>query len=129
MILETSAIVAIALKEPGFEELLGKLVKARNAGVGVPTLTETAIVLSARLNQDARGVLSRFLIEGSIATVPFGDAHFSVAVDAWLQYGKGRQHGVTELWRLPVIRHCRARWRAPALRWQTQGLAGVGVSR
>lgn len=36
MILDTSAIVAIALKEPGFEELLGKLVKARNAGVGVP---------------------------------------------------------------------------------------------
>ncbi len=90
MILDTSAIVAIALKEPGFEELLGKLVKARNAGVGVPTLTETAIVLSARLNQDARGVLSRFLVEGSIATVPFGDAHFAAAVDAWLRYGKGR---------------------------------------
>jgi ribonuclease VapC len=88
VILDTSAIVAIALKEPGFEELLGKLVKARNAGVGVPTLTETAIVLSARLNQDARGVLSRFL--GSIATVPFGDAHFVAAVDAWLRYGKGR---------------------------------------
>lgn len=90
MILDSSAIVAIALKEPSFEELLGKLAKARNVGVGVPTLTETAIVLSARLNQDARGVLSRFLMEGSIATVPFGDAHFAAAVDAWLRYGKGR---------------------------------------
>ncbi|MGH8644266.1 MAG: type II toxin-antitoxin system VapC family toxin [Gammaproteobacteria bacterium] len=90
MILDTSAIVAIALKEPGFAELVEKLAKARNAGVGVPTLTETAIVLSARLNQDARGVLSRFLMEGSIATVPFGDAHFAAAVDAWLRYGKGR---------------------------------------
>jgi ribonuclease VapC len=90
VILDSSAIVAIALKEPGFEELLGKLAKAHNVGVGVPTLTETAIVLSARLNQDARGVLSRFLMEGSIATVPFGDAHFAAAVDAWLRYGKGR---------------------------------------
>lgn len=90
MILDTSAIVAVALKEPSHEALLSKLAKARHAGVGLPTLTETAIVLSARLKQDARGILSRFLMEGSISTVPFGDAHFSVAVDAWLRYGKGR---------------------------------------
>lgn len=90
MIVDTSAIVAIALQEPGFEELLAKLAKAQNTGVGVPTLVETAIVLSARLRQDARGILSRFLMEGSIATVPFGDAHLAAAVDAWLRYGKGR---------------------------------------
>lgn len=58
--------------------------------MGVPTLTETAIVLSARLKHDARGILARFLMEGLIATVPFGDAHFAAAVEAWLQYGKGR---------------------------------------
>ncbi len=90
MILDSSAIVAIALKAPVFEELLEKLLRARHTGVGVPTLAETAIVLSARLNQDARSLLSRFLMEGSIATVPFGDAHFAAAVDAWLRYGKGR---------------------------------------
>ena len=90
MIVDTSAIVAILLKEPGFEELLAKLAKAGNTGVDVPTLVETTIVLSARLRQDARGIVSRLLMEGSIAKVPFGDAHFSVAVDAWLRYGKGR---------------------------------------
>jgi ribonuclease VapC len=90
VIVDTSAIVAIALQEPGFEELLAKLAKAQNTGVGVPTLVETAIVLSARLRQDARGILSRFLMEGSITTVPFGDAHLAAAVDAWLRYGKGR---------------------------------------
>ena len=90
MILDTSAIVAIALKEPGFEKLLAKLAVAGNVGVGTPTLTETAIVLSARMHQDARGILSRLLMEGGIVTVPFGEVHFSVAVDAWLRYGKGR---------------------------------------
>jgi ribonuclease VapC len=90
MILDTSAIVAIALKEPGYEELLRKVVDAPGLAVGVPTLTETAIVLSARLRQDARALLARFLLEGSVATVPFGDAHFSMAVDSWLRYGKGR---------------------------------------
>jgi ribonuclease VapC len=90
MILDTSSIVAIALKEPGFEKLLRKLIDADSLAVGVPTLTETAIVLSARFRQDARAMLARFLLEGSVATVPFGDAHFSMAVDAWLRYGKGR---------------------------------------
>lgn len=90
MILDTSAIVAIALKEQGFEALLEKLAGASQVGVGVPTVTETAIVLSSRLKRDARSLLSRFLLEGSISTIPFGDAHFGLAVEAWLRFGKGR---------------------------------------
>ncbi|MFQ5890726.1 MAG: type II toxin-antitoxin system VapC family toxin [Gemmatimonadota bacterium] len=90
MILDTSAIVAIAVREPGHEDLLGKMLRAPAVGVGVPTLTETAIVLSARLGEDARGLLARFLLEGSIQTIAFGEAHFGVAVHAWLRYGRGR---------------------------------------
>lgn len=90
MILDSSAVVAITLREPGFEDLLNRLSAARHVGIGVPTLTETAIVLSARISRDARGLLARFLQEGNIISVPFGDAHFGVAVDAWLRYGKGR---------------------------------------
>ena len=91
MILDTSAIVAILFQEPGFEILLDKLGAAPGAAVGVPTLTEASIVISARLRRDARAVLSRFLMEGSIAAVPFGEEHYGTAVDAWLRYGKGRQ--------------------------------------
>ena len=90
MILDSSAVVAIALREPEFEDLFARLAGTRNVGIGVPTLTETAIVLSARISGDARGLLARFLQEGDISTVPFGDAHFGVAVEAWLRYGKGR---------------------------------------
>jgi len=90
LILDSSAIVAIVLREPEFENLLTRLSEARHLGIGVPTLVETAIVLSARISGDARGMLARFLQEGNITTVPFGDAHFGVAVEAWLRYGKGR---------------------------------------
>ena len=90
MILDTSAIVAIMLQEPDFESVLEKLYLTSDAGVGTPTMTETAIVLSARLRRDARGLLSRFVHEASIRTVPFGDAHYGTAVEAWLQFGKGR---------------------------------------
>lgn len=89
MILDTSSIVAILLQEPGFEDLLQTIIDG-DAAVGTATLTETAIVLSARLRRDARPVLSRFLAEASIAVVPFGEAHYSAATDAWLRFGKGR---------------------------------------
>ena len=90
MILDTSAVVAIALREPGFEELKEKLARDPAVGIGVPTLTETGIVLSARMRQDARGLLARFMQVASIATIPFGDVHYAAAVEAWLRYGKGR---------------------------------------
>lgn len=90
MILDSSAIVAILFKEPGYEELLQKLVTAVEVGIGAPTLVECSIVLSARLNQDARGLLARFLEEANVTIVPFTDAHYGTATGAWLKYGKGR---------------------------------------
>ena len=89
MILDTSAVVAIVMKEPGYEELLQRMASGDPA-IGTPTLAETAIVLSARLQSDARPLLARFLSEASIAVVPFGESHYGAAVDAWLRYGKGR---------------------------------------
>jgi ribonuclease VapC len=90
MILDSSAVIAILLREPEYESLLPKLATVSAVGIGVPTLTEATIVMSARIQGDARGWLARFLSEASVVTVPFGDVHWGAAVDAWLRYGKGR---------------------------------------
>jgi ribonuclease VapC len=90
MILDSSAVVAVLFQEPGFEQLLETILSAEKVGIGAPTLAETAIVVSARLNLDSRALLSRLLIEGGIQTLPFGEAHFGVAVGAWLKFGRGR---------------------------------------
>ncbi len=79
MILDSSAIVAVVLREPGFETLLEKIVEAPSVAVGAPTLAEAGIVLSARLGQDARGLLARFVQEGAILSIPFSDAHCGAA--------------------------------------------------
>jgi len=89
VIVDSSAIVAIVMREPGFEALVERLTSDPYPAIGTPTLTETAIVLSARLGRDARTLLSRFVSEAAIEVVPFGEAHFSVAVEAWLRFGKG----------------------------------------
>ncbi len=90
MIVDSSAIVAIVLREKGCGRLVDKLDQASFVGIGVPTLVEASIVLSAKLGRDARGVVARFLDEASIATIALNDAHYGVAVDAWLRFGKGR---------------------------------------
>ena len=90
MILDSSAVVAILLREPGYESLLDTLCETAEAGIGAPTLVEAGIVLAARTRTDSRGLLARFLTEASVITIPLSDAHFSTAIDAWLRFGKGR---------------------------------------
>ncbi len=90
MILDSSAVVAIMLREPDCESLLTRIASAPRVGIGAATLLEAGIVLSARLKQDARGRLARLLQESGISVVPITDAHFGVAMDAWLRFGKGR---------------------------------------
>ena len=89
MILDSSAVVTIFLKEPGHETVRRKMVEAQVIGIGAATLLETALVLSARLNRDMRGSLARFIEENQVITIPFTEGHYGIAVTAWLKYGKG----------------------------------------
>lgn len=90
MILDSSAVIAILLREPGHEALLEALCDSPQVGFAAPTLVEAAIVLSSRIGKDSRGLLARFLAESGVLTIPFSEAHWSSAVDAWLRFGKGR---------------------------------------
>lgn len=90
MIVDSSAVVAILFREPGYEGLAGKVAAAADVGIGAATLVETGIVLSARLERDARPLLARFLAETEMVVIPLQETHFGLAVGAWLKYGKGR---------------------------------------
>jgi ribonuclease VapC len=82
MILDSSAIVAILLREPEHEALQSKIAAAPSLGVGTPTLLETAIVLSARLERNAQGILARFIQETDTVAISFSQAHYSAAHQA-----------------------------------------------
>lgn len=90
MIVDSSAIVAIVLRESGWESLFARMSSADRLGVAAPTLVEAGIVLSSRLGRDARPLLARVAQETGMVTIPFGEPAYVVAVDAWLRYGKGR---------------------------------------
>jgi ribonuclease VapC len=90
VIVDSSALVAIVLREPGFESLVETLERAPSTGVGTPTLVETGIVLSLRLGRDARSIVADLVREFGMVEVPFGEAHAREAARAYLRFGRGQ---------------------------------------
>jgi ribonuclease VapC len=90
MVLDTSAIVALLFKEAGFERLLEKVERAEVIAVGAPTLLECATVLTSRLSQDARLILTGTLKKMNAEIIPFTEEHAEVALDAFVRFGRGR---------------------------------------
>ena len=90
MIIDSSAIMAIIGKEPGYERIVRELAASPATRIGAPTRLESGIVLTARFGPRGKTALARFLQENSIQTVAFDDAHASVALDAYSRFGKGR---------------------------------------
>jgi ribonuclease VapC len=90
LILDSSAIVAVLLKEPGYEPLLQCLVENPEPGVGAPTMVETGIVLSARLGERGQTLLGRFAQASELVILSCDAEHWTIAVQAFLRFGKGR---------------------------------------
>ena len=89
MIVDSSALLAIVLREPGWEALAEKL-STSPAGTGAPTLAEAGIVLAAKLGPRGRSLLARVVQEARVAVIPFTDEHWPIAIDAYARFGKGR---------------------------------------
>lgn len=90
MIVDTSALLAVVFKEPGYESLIDKLLAPGRKGVGTPTLAETGLVLTGRLEGDAEAQLGGILRQFEIVPVPFGERHWRAAMEAFRRFGKGR---------------------------------------
>jgi ribonuclease VapC len=90
VILDASALVAIALDEPERAALVTKINAAETIAVGAPTLVEAGIVLSSRTGQDGGAILAEIVAAGDVVVIEFGARHWEQAVSAWWRFGKGR---------------------------------------
>jgi ribonuclease VapC len=94
MTLDSSAIVAVICREPGYEELLRKMATSRVVVIGAPTVAECQLVLSIKLGRgsgaDAGAIVDQFLGEVQALIVPFGRDHISSFYGAFHRFGKGR---------------------------------------
>ena len=86
---DSSALVAIVLGEPGAETML-QAIQGQPAILGAATLLESSIVVEARQGPDATRDLE-LLVAGAIDDIVSFDAtHAQVAFEAWRRFGKGR---------------------------------------
>ena len=97
MILDSSAIVGMLRKEPGYESLAEKVLAAGTVGVGTPTLVETEIVLVGRFDRQGRVLLRNFVVDKKIDVISFGEQHWREAGRAFVHYGKGRHRAALNL--------------------------------
>ena len=90
MTLDSSALVAVLFAEPGYLALVDRILEADHVRVGAPTLVETSLVLAGRRGVPAAGEVEGLMTELAITVVPFGEAEWRVAIDAFLRFGRGR---------------------------------------
>ena len=97
VILDSSALVALVLREDGHEAIRSTAGTAPALGVGTPTLVETGLVLHGRIGGVARTALERLLDDASVERIPFTDRHWPIALRAFARYGKGRHAAALNL--------------------------------
>ena len=90
MTLDSSALIAILFGEPGYLDLVDRILDAEVVRIGTPTLTETALIMTARRKAPVRDELTSLIRELDVTMVPFTAAHHEAAVRAYERYGRAR---------------------------------------
>jgi ribonuclease VapC len=96
MTLDSSALIAILFAEPGHLDLVDRILAADHVRISAPTLVEASVVFAGRRGTAATGTagpagaIEGLLAELAISVVPFGEAEWRSAVDAFRRFGRGR---------------------------------------
>lgn len=90
MILDSSAVVSVLLREQGHLQVAEAIDTADVLGIGAPTLLETALVMIGAFDLHGRALISQFMEEKEVVVVSFDDRHNRAAIDAFIRFGKGR---------------------------------------
>ncbi|HEY2709817.1 MAG TPA: type II toxin-antitoxin system VapC family toxin [Caulobacteraceae bacterium] len=91
MIIDTSALIAIALREPERREFGRAMLLADRRRLSAASAVEFVVVYAGRRREDDPvSVLDRLTRALRIETVPVDEAQWRAAADALLRFGKGR---------------------------------------
>jgi len=92
MVIDTSALVAIALGEPGYEPLQRAIDRVHVRVLSSVSLLEAGIVLRARVGAHASPLLNALVEELRIEVIPFDELQAQLAIAAFGRFGKGMGH-------------------------------------
>ena len=90
MTLDSSALLAMLFGEPGYLDLVDRILEADEVRVGAPTMVEASMVFSGRAKSADGGELEALLRELGVTVVPFAEREWRLAADAFRKFGRGR---------------------------------------
>jgi ribonuclease VapC len=88
---DTSAVLAVLLREPTCESVLERLCNASQPAVAAPTRTEILLVSLVKLGEVGQERAREFLERQLILTVAWDQELADASASAFQRYGKGRQ--------------------------------------
>jgi ribonuclease VapC len=89
MVIDTSALIAVLLKEPSGEALLDAIGSTAKRVISCVSLLEAGMVLRARSGEAALAALYELVDELAAEVAAFDEAQAKVAVAAFARFGKG----------------------------------------
>jgi ribonuclease VapC len=89
LVVDTSAIMAIALNEQLASAVQSALESVRGPVISSATIVELSIVAASRVGPDGRAAVRAILETSGVVTMPVDDLQADLAIDAWLRFGKG----------------------------------------
>lgn len=92
MVIDTSALIAIALGEPARASLLQAIEEASSRILSSVSLLETGIILRSRLGAAGTALLNQLIEELGTEVIPFDDIQARLAIAAFGRFGKGMGH-------------------------------------
>jgi ribonuclease VapC len=109
MVIDTSAIMAIALAEPEAVMFEAKIIADPIRLISAATLLEAAMVIEARSGEAAGRELDLWLHKARVEIVAVDARQAEIARRAWRRYGKGRHpaglnHGDCFSYALAMVR-------------------------
>jgi ribonuclease VapC len=90
MVIDTSAIIAILLREPDAPLFAEAIENGTPRLMSAATLLEASMVIETRKGEAGGQELDLFIYRAGIEIVPVDQEQAEVARIAWRQYGKGR---------------------------------------
>lgn len=97
MVIDSSALVAIAFEEPEAKAFLATIHGSELRLLAAPTLAEASIVIMTRKGEAALARFRVLIAQARIEIIPFDDRLAALAVEAYRRFGKGRHPAALNL--------------------------------
>ncbi len=90
LVVDTSALAAVLLEEPGSDTILGHLAAADRRLLSAASRVELGMVIESRIPGMGRDLVERLLRDTRVDVVPIDADAADRALTAWRRFGKGR---------------------------------------